>query len=262
MLQHTTMCDEKAKCFLVSNIRTTLDITPDEVCDIAKKKLAGLHIFPKNAEFSIYRKSVDARKKNEIRLVWTVSINASFHEKEVARMEKAGIRLANSQDFEISFGDQQLSARPVVVGSGPAGLFCAYLLAENGYAPILIERGGDILERVKAVERFVKDKILDTDTNIQFGAGGAGTFSDGKLLTRTNDPFVPYILRTFVSFGAPVEILTQAKPHIGTDILRQVVEKMTAEIQAMGGEVLYRTQMMEILPPLRELTKMSIIWVR
>ena len=246
MKQHIIKCDEKATSFLVSNIRTSLDASSDEVCILARKKLASLHIAPQNAEYVIYRKSVDARKKNEIRLVWTVQVSASFSQKETERMEKSGIRRAVSSSFTVKTGSQKLPDRLIVVGSGPAGLFCAYLLAENGYCPLLIERGGSIEERVKSVDRFLQEQILDPNTNIQFGAGGAGTFSDGKLLTRTNDPYIPYILDTFVKFGAPREILTQAKPHIGTDILRSVIDRMTAQIAKMGGEVVYHTQLTDI----------------
>ena len=245
MKQHSKY-DEKAKSFLVSNIRTSLDATPADVCDFAAKKLLSLHIAHKDAEYSIYRKSVDARKKQDIRLVWTVRVSAPFHIKETERMEKAGIRPALSSEIALNTGNETLTARPVVVGSGPAGLFCAYLLAERGYCPLLIERGASVEERVRSVDRFMREQILDPNTNIQFGAGGAGTFSDGKLLTRTNDPYIPYILETFVKFGAPNEILTQAKPHIGTDILRTVVEKMTARIAELGGEVVYHTQLTDI----------------
>ena len=238
--------DEKARSFLVSNIRTSLDVTPQEVFNIAKSKLRSIHVSAANVACEVYRKSVDARKKNDIRFVWTVSVTAVFSDFEAERMEKAGIRSAGMPDFQISYGSKKLSSRPVIVGSGPAGLFCAYLLAENGYAPILIERGGAVDERAKSVERFIAEKVLDANTNIQFGAGGAGTFSDGKLLTRTNDPYIPYILRTFVAFGAPKEILFQAKPHIGTDILRDVVDKMLSKIISLGGEVHYHTQLTDI----------------
>ena len=120
------------------------------------------------------------------------------------------------------------------------------LLAEQGYAPVLIERGAGILERKNSVKAFSHDRIFDTESNIQFGAGGAGTFSDGKLVTRINDPFVSYVLRRFVDFGAPEEILHLAKPHIGTDILCDVVENMTNEIIRLGGRVLYHTKLVSI----------------
>ena len=130
---------------------------------------------------------------------------------------KEGFRLIAEPDVSVKYGSERLSARPVVVGFGPAGMFAALLLAENGYLPIIIDRGDSVEDRSKAYERFCKHGILDTESNIQFGAGGAGTFSDGKLLTRINDPKINYVLKRFCDFGAPEDILTSAKPHIGTD---------------------------------------------
>ena len=246
MNQHIVR-DEKATSFLVSNIRTFLDVTHDEVCALAKKKMRALHIAPQNAKYSIYRKSIDARKKHEIYLVWTVMVTAPFHKNDIEKLTKAGFSQAISDDIRVVIGEDQLLQRPLVVGTGPAGLFCSYMLAEYGYRPMVIERGGSVDERVAKVERFVRDKILDCDTNIQFGAGGAGTFSDGKLLTRTNDPFIPYILKTFVRHGAPEEILLQAKPHIGTDILRQVVKNMIATIENNGGKIIFNTKLTDVI---------------
>ena len=136
-----------------------------------------------------------------------------------------------------------MSAPPMVVGMGPAGLFAALILAQNGYRPILIDRGGDVAERVSAVEKFRESGCLDTECNIQFGAGGAGTFSDGKLVTRIHDPRCRTVLDTFYRFGAPEEILKLAKPHIGTDVLRGVVGSMLEEIQRLGGSVIYRCRL-------------------
>ena len=136
-----------------------------------------------------------------------------------------------------------MSAPPLVVGMGPAGLFGALLLAENGYAPIIIDRGDCVAERAKKYETFCKLGILDTESNIQFGAGGAGTFSDGKLLTRVNDVKVGYVLRRLCDFGAPEEILTAAKPHVGTDLLLGIVDGILKRIEELGGRVLYRTRL-------------------
>ena len=144
----------------------------------------------------------------------------------------------------------RLTARPVVIGSGPAGLFCAYLLALKGYHPLLVERGAPVRERKKDVDRFWETGVLDTSSNVQFGEGGAGTFSDGKLNTLVKDPAGRnrFVLETFVRFGAPEEILWEQKPHIGTDILINVVENMREEIIRMGGEVRFYSQVTDILP--------------
>jgi len=147
------------------------------------------------------------------------------------------------ESLEVRFGCETMQARPLVVGMGPAGMFCALILAENGYKPIIIDRGDSVADRVASLERFYSEHILDTESNIQFGAGGAGTFSDGKLLTRINDPKCAYVLETLVKFGAPEEITVKAKPHVGTDVLRTVVDNVLSHIEKLGGEVIYRCKL-------------------
>ncbi|MBE6638015.1 MAG: hypothetical protein E7616_00955 [Ruminococcaceae bacterium] len=211
----------------------------------AKKRLNALGLLTAG-EMHIHRRSVDARKKGDIRLVISVmtGVKGNISEKQLARLD--AVRVVQS-DPEICFGNEKMSHRPVVVGFGPAGIFAALLLAENGYRPIVLERGDSIADRVRATERFTKERILDPSSNIQFGAGGAGTFSDGKLMTRVNDPLCGYVLRRLCDFGAPREILYHAKPHIGTDVLRTVVENAEKAVISLGGEVRYRTQMTGIL---------------
>ena len=153
------------------------------------------------------------------------------------------IRIFEDEPLFVEYGDKQLSSRPCIVGMGPAGMFCALLLAENGYAPIIIDRGDCVKDRTEALDKFIKSGVLDTESNVQFGAGGAGTFSDGKLTTRINDSKCSYILERFVEFGAPAEIMTKSKPHIGTDILCQVVENILQKIKELGGDVIYRCRM-------------------
>ena len=139
-------------------------------------------------------------------------------------------------------GDKKLKNRPVIVGFGPAGMFCAYELAKSGYKPLIIERGGKISERDNAVNEFWKKGILNPENNVQFGEGGAGTYSDGKLTTRINDSLCNYVLETLYSFGAPEEILYKSKPHIGTDLLKDIVVKMREYIISKGGKFLFNTK--------------------
>ena len=220
-----------------------------KVIELAGKKLRSVGIDSGKGEINIIKKSVDARKKDDIKLVYSVSV-ASFDtsEKSRARFERLGAREIETGELCVERGSEKMSARPLVVGMGPAGLFCALILAENGYRPIIIDRGDCISDRVRAHTRFCTERILDTESNIQFGAGGAGTFSDGKLLTRINDAKCSYVLKTLRRFGAPEEVTVKAKPHIGTDILREVVDNILSEIERLGGTVIYRCKLYDIEP--------------
>lgn len=219
------------------------------VIELAEKKLRSVGIDPNKREINIIKKSVDARKKDDIRLVYSVSVSEALENaKSHASFERLGARRIESSELCVECGSEKMSARPLVVGMGPAGLFCALILAENGYRPIIIDRGDSIGERVKAHTRFCTERVLDTESNIQFGAGGAGTFSDGKLLTRINDAKCSYVLETLRRFGAPEEVTVKAKPHIGTDILREVVDNILSEIERLGGTVVYRCKLYDIEP--------------
>lgn len=200
--------------------------------------------------YTIRRQSVDARKKPEIFYVYTIEFDVK-RENAVIRHMKNKVQKVSEQTYRIpDHGTEVPSGRPIIVGSGPAGLFCAYLLAHSGMRPIVLERGNSVRERKKDVERFWATGILDPDSNVQFGEGGAGTFSDGKLNTLVKDHAGRnrFVLETFVRFGAPKEILYQQKPHIGTDILIDVVESMRGRIIELGGEFHFRSQVTDILP--------------
>ncbi len=187
--------------------------------------------------FKIYKQSLDARRKHNIHYMYSVvaetSDDTQCDGKEIRPLGVEGI-------LEIPQGTH-LSQRPVVVGMGPCGLFAAYVLAKSGNPPLVLERGEAVDDRAKSVERFWKEGVFHPESNVQFGEGGAGTFSDGKLNTRISDPRQRYVLETFCHHGAPEDILYRAKPHIGTDRLRDVVRSMRKEIIAMGGEVRFST---------------------
>lgn len=207
----------------------------------------------------IVKRSLDARKKPVLFYSYIIDVELK---KEMAVWK----RLAKGRSGRIAVGKHFLSLqqpqdyifpvkrtegkkeRPIVVGMGPAGLFCAYFLAREGYQPILLERGKDVDERQKDVEAFWADGTLNPESNVQFGEGGAGTFSDGKLNTLVKDTHGRNreVLRLFAEFGAPKEILFDNKPHIGTDILRRVVKNMRAEIIRLGGEVHFQSQVTEL----------------
>ena len=239
--------DLSALKLLVSGIRLSLDDDDEKAIELALRKLKKSGIRSAPASCRIYKKSVDARKRDDLHFVCVVlaAFSGDVRLPSAAVLESAGIRFLDEGSFDLSFGTLPMRGRPMVVGMGPAGLFAALFLAQNGYEPILIDRGSSVEDRVKDTERFFRDGILDPDSNVQFGAGGAGTFSDGKLVTRIRDPLCRSVLETFVRFGAPEEILVKAKPHVGTDLLRGVVSGMLHEIERLGGRLIYRCRLLD-----------------
>lgn len=234
----------KADTFLVSDLSLPFDAEDSEFLHIAATKMKRMGINTDMLHFQIYKKSIDARKKENIKAICSVLVKANEPIGiNAERFAREPIKPFAQKDPQVVFGHEKLIGRPLVVGMGPCGLFCALMLAENGYRPILIDRGGDMSDRVDKVEQFYREQKLDSSTNIQFGAGGAGTFSDGKLVTRIHDDACAYVLRTFHQHGAPDDILTKAKPHIGTDVLRGVVSRILSRIEELGGTLMYRCQL-------------------
>lgn len=197
--------------------------------------------------FKIIKESLDARKKNDIRFTYCIEIEHANEKKLVERLKDRDVNLEeDSYDAEIEFGTKELKNRPVVVGFGPAGIFAALLLAEKGYKPLVIERGEDVDKRTATVDKFWKDGKLNLESNVQFGEGGAGAFSDGKLTTRIKDTRCDYILRELVKAGAPEEITYVGKPHVGTDILKNVVKNIREKIKSLGGEIRFSSKLENI----------------
>ncbi len=228
---------------LINNVKLSVNASSLEAFSVAKRilKKAGLASFVEN--YSIYKRSIDARHKPDICFVYSVAAHGSFPEISRDLQLKFGLSLQKYTSApEVLIGECSLDARPVVVGSGPAGLFAALILAENGYKPIILERGGSVEERQASVNILNTKHKLECETNIQFGAGGAGTFSDGKLVTRISDPLTSYTIEKLIEFGAPEEIRYIAKPHIGTDILSKIVSKVIDKICALGGSIHYHTK--------------------
>ncbi len=227
---------------LIEGVSVPLGTSERDVLHRAEQQMKRAGIAVGSLHFHLFKKSVDARRRDDIRLVYTVMAEMPEDREgfSVEQLIRVGCKPYTHHELTWETGTSPLYARPLVVGMGPAGLFCAYLLAREGYAPILIDRGDSVPDRVAAVERFCRMGCLDTESNIQFGAGGAGTFSDGKLLTRISDPRCNFVMETLCAMGAPEDILLQAKPHVGTDVLRVVVETMLATIESRGGTLKYR----------------------
>ena len=201
-------------------------------------------------EIKINHKSLDARKSKDIHYVYEVDVSLINEDKILRENNSSDVFLAPLEKYNFNYSKNiKLNKRPIIVGAGPAGLFCSYLLAEAGFNPVIIERGEKVEEREKTVEKFWKTGILNENSNVQFGEGGAGTFSDGKLNTLVKDKSfrMKKVFEVFTSCGAPEEIMYVKNPHIGTDILKKVVKNMRNKIIKMGGEFRFNTTLTDLI---------------
>lgn len=223
-----------------------VDIKKEIISRISKKLKVASNLIN---DYKIIKKSIDARDKSNICFVYEFDVKCSNEEKILSNNKNNDIFEAPMEiyNFPVS-GTVPLNGRIVIIGSGPSGLFTAYMLANAGYKPLVLERGEKIEDRVKTVEEFFQNNKLNINSNIQFGEGGAGTFSDGKLNTLTKDKFnrTKRVFEIFVENGAPEEIMYLNKPHIGTDILRQVIINMRNQIISMGGEFRYSSMVTDL----------------
>ena len=211
-------------------------------------------------QVKIVRRSVDARKKPDVKIIYTIEVAVDGNEGKILRnsgCKRASIAKANY--YKPPKQKLESEKRPVVIGFGPAGMFAALILAMAGLKPIVLERGEDAQTRHDKVEKFFATGELDTKSNVQFGEGGAGTFSDGKLNTGVNNPRIGWVLDQFVKFGAREDILYDAKPHVGTDVLLTVVQNLRKRVIALGGEVRFNSQVVNIRTENGRLTGLELL---
>lgn len=228
-----------------------MEIIPRRI--IRKLNIKGLEI----GEYKLARESVDARNKAEIKFVYSVDFVPYMPGREPGDTEDfllykcrdRGVRLEKSPDISyhsVSPGEEEMKHRPVIAGFGPCGMFAALILAEAGYRPLILERGKPVGERIRDVDRFWNEGLLDEESNVQFGEGGAGLFSDGKLTTQIRDPKVRKVLEEFVKAGGHPDLLYKQKPHIGTDVLRRIVLNIRKKIVENGGEILFQSKLTDL----------------
>lgn len=229
----------------INNI--VLDI--DEDIELLRKKASKkLKVKEEHIKkFKILRESIDARRKNLIKFNYSVEVECENESKVVKKANNKDVRIEKPKyEFDFNSGSKKLKHRPVIVGMGPAGMFAALSMAEKGYMPIVIERGEKVENRTKTIEGFWNKDGLNLNSNVQFGEGGAGTFSDGKLTTRIKDYRCDYIIEKLIQAGAPEEIRYKAKPHIGTDILKKVVKNIRNKIIELGGDIRFNSKLEDI----------------
>lgn len=232
----------------INQLKLSINHKPE---DLKRKAAKQLHISPEEIRtLHTVKRSVDARKKEDILFIYTVDVETDLGEELVKKLKNVNITTITESPYQFPFGGtERLIHPPVIIGSGPAGLFSGLMLAEAGYHPVILERGEEVEVRTRKVEEFWKGGALDINSNVQFGEGGAGTFSDGKLNTLVKDPLKRNrkVLEVLVEHGADPSILYINKPHIGTDVLSRVVKNIRKHILDLGGQVRFKSQVTDIV---------------
>ena len=227
-----------------------INLSIDEPKELVKKKAAKALKIKEDEiiSYTIIKESLDARKKDNIKFNYCIDVNCNGEKRILAKAKCKDAKIEEEEFQENTpHGTKKMSSRPVVIGFGPAGIFAALTLAKEGYKPIVFERGEDAETRTRTVEKFWRGEAdLNLESNVQFGEGGAGAFSDGKLTTRIKDKRCRFVLKELVKAGAPEEIMYEGKPHVGTDILKEVVMNIREQIKALGGEVHFNSRLESI----------------
>src|SRR5690606_19219638 len=236
----------RSMALLVRNVVLRLD-EPEELLRERIGRVLGIGADRVRA-YGIVRRAIDARRRDDVRKVYHLQVAVDADEKRLLRRGRPGqvSPIVQEADPAIEPGNGRLAHRPVVIGSGPAGLFAALVLAEQGYLPILLERGQDVPQRHKALHLYYTKGQFDPENNLLFGIGGAGTYSDGKLYSRTHDPLNTWVLQQLVRFGGDPNILIDAKPHLGSDKLPGICRRMVEHLRSCGAEVRYGALMSDL----------------
>lgn len=238
----------------INNIKVYDDISDEDVLNIIIKKYK---ILKQNiSEFHICKKSIDARKKDDVHYTYSIDIAMKNEDSFLKYKNISKINSIFQPKIELNMNK---SIKPIIIGAGPAGLFAALTFVQNGYKPIIIEQGQSVDERKKSVDAFVNTGILNIHSNVQFGEGGAGTFSDGKLTSGINSPYCKTVLKNFVKFGAPEQILYLTKPHIGTDNLINIIKNIRKYIISNGGQFLFNTKFIDFEVNNHHISKVTVL---
>lgn len=230
----------------ISGLKLTIE---DDISGLKSSILKKLRVKEEELlSFRIFKESVDARKSDMIYFIYTVDVALKNEEAVLKKIKDRDVSTTPDLSYRyVQTGPEKMLCRPVIVGTGPAGLFAGLILAEMGYRPVILERGEDVDARVESVRKFWEKGLLDPESNVQFGEGGAGTFSDGKLTTLIRDKRCRKVLEEMVRAGAPEEIMYSFRPHVGTDKLRDVVKQIREKIRGLGGEVEFGSKVTDLL---------------